>query len=170
MRPCAGHVERREGLQDVARLSGNNGHRPLPARSPILWLPIFIGRSSESVQPRFANTGGVAEGHAGTSRGRRPTALRHTANLNTSAVQFVLAISGTAGFAVCDTCRNVYAPLRTPRAGERHYCRTCRTRKEPQRYAAARYRKGETRGRVGPHADPIKGPARQATRGAYSPG
>ncbi len=71
----------------------------------------------------------------------------HSPLFGAIAVQLVLAISGAQGFAVCDACRNVYAPLRTPRAGERHYCQTCRDRKVPQRHAASRYRKGETKKR-----------------------
>ena len=77
----------------------------------------------------------------------------HSPLFGAIAVQLVLAISGTPGFAVCDACRNVYAPLRSPRAGERHYCRTCRANNIPQRYAAARYRKGEaSKRRSGPTA------------------
>jgi hypothetical protein len=47
----------------------------------------------------------------------------HSPLFGAIALQLVLAISGAEGFAVCDECRNVYAPRRTPRAGERHYCR-----------------------------------------------
>jgi hypothetical protein len=71
----------------------------------------------------------------------------HSPLFGAIAVQLVLAISGAQGFAFCDACRNVYAPRRTPRAGERHYCQFCRDHKVPQRHAAARYRKGETKKR-----------------------
>ena len=71
----------------------------------------------------------------------------HSPLFGAIAVQLVLAMSGAQGFVVCDACRNVYAPPRTPRAGERHYCPTCRDRKIPQRHAASRYRKGETKKR-----------------------
>jgi hypothetical protein len=71
----------------------------------------------------------------------------HSPLFGAIAVQLVLAISGVQGFAVCDACRNVYAPRRTPRAGECHYCEACRDRKVAQRLAAARYRRGETKKR-----------------------
>ena len=71
----------------------------------------------------------------------------HSPLFGAIAVQLVLAISGAEGFTVCDACRNVYAPRRTPRGGEHHYCETCRDQKVPQRHAAARYRKGETKQR-----------------------
>jgi hypothetical protein len=71
----------------------------------------------------------------------------HSPLFGAIAVQIVLAIGGADGFVVCDACRNVYAPRRTPRGGERHYCQTCRDRKIPQRDAASRYRKGETKKR-----------------------
>jgi hypothetical protein len=71
----------------------------------------------------------------------------HSPLFGAIAVQLVLAISGAQGFVVCDACRNVYAPRRTPRAGECHYCQTCRDRKVPQQHAASRYRKGETKKR-----------------------
>ena len=71
----------------------------------------------------------------------------HSPLFGAIAVQLVLAICGAQGFAVCDACRNVYAPRRAPRAGEQHYCQMCRDRKVPQRQAAARYRKGETKKR-----------------------
>jgi hypothetical protein len=56
------------------------------------------------------------------------------------ALQLVLAISGAPGFSICDGCRNVFEPLRSPREGEHHYCQDCRKRKLPQRHASARYR------------------------------
>jgi hypothetical protein len=71
----------------------------------------------------------------------------HSPLFGAIAVQLVLAIGGAQGFVVCDACGNVYAPQRTPRAGERHYCQTCRDRKIPQRDAASRYRRGETKKR-----------------------
>jgi hypothetical protein len=71
----------------------------------------------------------------------------HSPLFGAIAVQLVLAISGAQGFAVCDACRNVYAPRRNPRAGERHYCQDCRDHNVPERHAAARYRKGETKKR-----------------------
>jgi hypothetical protein len=71
----------------------------------------------------------------------------HSPLFGAIAVQLVLAISGAEGFVVCDACRNVYAPRRTPRAGERHYCQSCRDRKVPERHAASRHRKGDTKKR-----------------------
>jgi hypothetical protein len=71
----------------------------------------------------------------------------HSPLFGAIAVQLILAISGAQGFVICDACRNIYAPRRTPRAGELHYCPSCRARKVPERLAAARYRKGETKRR-----------------------
>ena len=57
------------------------------------------------------------------------------------AIQLAFVTSGAGGYAVCDECHVVYAPSRTPRVGESHFCADCRaTRKAPQRKAAASYR------------------------------
>jgi hypothetical protein len=42
---------------------------------------------------------------------------------------------------MCSACGNNYAPERQPRAGERNFCQPCRDRGEPERLAAAAYRK-----------------------------
>jgi hypothetical protein len=71
----------------------------------------------------------------------------HSPLFGAIAVQLVLAMSGAQGFGICDACRHMYTPRRTPRDGEHHYCQSCRDQKIPQRQAASRYRKGETKKR-----------------------
>lgn len=41
-------------------------------------------------------------------------------------VQLALAVTKTEGFATCSSCGNLYVPTRRPRAGQSHYCDTCR--------------------------------------------
>jgi len=55
------------------------------------------------------------------------------------AVQLMVAVSQTEGFALCSGCGTAYFPKRRPRAGEGHYCEDC-GRKVALRNAAKRYR------------------------------
>lgn len=56
------------------------------------------------------------------------------------AIQLMMAISQTAGLALCTSCGQTYSPERRPRAGERRYCKYC-GRKAANRDAQANYRK-----------------------------
>ncbi len=91
------------------------------------------------VRPWLEMTGSSLQFKLGSDAGSSPL-------YGAIAIQLGLAVSGAEGFAVCDVCKSVYAPERKPRLNERHYCQQCRARKEPERIAAAEYRKRKKKG------------------------
>ena len=133
--PGEGHWRVAFGLEGIP----NDLGRPRPPqrveegwRELIYQLNFWLGAAE--VRPFLEYQNGQASMSLGSGWGNSPL-------FGALAIQLALAVSGASGYAVCDECRIVYAPSRTPRTGESHFCTTCRaSRKAPQRNASARYR------------------------------
>jgi hypothetical protein len=64
------------------------------------------------------------------------------------AVQMMLAVATSDGFAICSGCGALYSPKKRPRAGEDHYCGAPECKKLANRRAQERYRTGRSRPRA----------------------
>jgi hypothetical protein len=66
------------------------------------------------------------------------------------AILLLEAVGGAGCLLKCDGCPGWFTPDRQPRAGEMHYCQTCRKGKVDQKLAQRRHREGKRRQRHSP--------------------
>jgi hypothetical protein len=119
------------------------GYVPIPGPAAMGWWgqgPRFERLLLSTVVNGWADIGGLTLRHKWAISGAPRIALAGHQLFGALAVQLLLAIGRTNGFAHCSACGKQYTPDRRPPPGRRHYCPEC-GRGAAERDAARDYRR-----------------------------